>query len=303
MNPSPGPMAVGTWAWGDRTGWGAQPDEQELEKAFTASLRAGINLFDTAERYGAGESELILGRCIARTRDPVRIATKFSPLRSQWRPRHLRSALEGSLKRLGVGRIDLYQIHWPTRFSSIGIWMDALADAASDGLIDGAGVANYSPDQVRTAFDLLARRGLRLASVQVQFSLIHRVPERNGMFALCRELGLTLLAYSPLAMGVLSGKYDSGALPGGENRRSFTRERLDALRPLTALLREIGRGHGKTPSQVALSWVIAKGAVPIAGARSGAQAEENAGALGWRLGEEEIRALEEQAERTPGGTN
>jgi aryl-alcohol dehydrogenase-like predicted oxidoreductase len=291
-----GPMAVGTWSWGDRSGWGPGSGEQDLEKAFTASLRAGINLFDTAERYGAGESERMLGRFIASSKAPVRVATKFSPLRSQWRPKHLRAALEGSLKRLGIEKIDLYQIHWPTRFSSIGIWMEALADAASDGLISAAGVSNYAPDQVRTAFETLAKRGLRLASVQVQFNLIHRTPEKNGMCSTCQERGIALLAYSPLAMGILSGKYESGELPAGQNRQGITREKLDSLKPLTGLLREIGQGHGKTPSQVALNWVLAKGAIPIAGARNGAQAAENAGALGWTLRDEEIRALEKEAE-------
>ncbi len=295
MSPALGPMAVGTWSWGDREGWGAGPAEQDLEKAFAASLRAGINLFDTAERYGAGEAERMLGRFIAGAGAQVRVATKFSPFRSQWRPKHLRSALEGSLKRLGLTTIDLYQIHWPTRFSSIGIWMEALAEAAADGLIRGAGVSNYSPDQVRKAYETLARRGQKLASVQVQFSLLHRDPEHNGVLALCRELGMTLLAYSPLAMGILSGKYAPGSLPPGRNRQAITRGQLDSLMPLTGLLKEIGTGHGKTPSQVALNWVIGKGAVPIAGARSAAQAAENAGALGWELSREEILALEEEA--------
>jgi aryl-alcohol dehydrogenase-like predicted oxidoreductase len=290
-------MAVGTWSWGNRTDWGSSDGEQDSEQAFAASLRAGIRLFDTAERYGAGESERMLGRFIAGSREPVFVATKFSPLRSQWRPKHLRSSLDGSLKRLGIRKIDLYQIHWPTRFSSIGIWMEALADAASDGLIGAAGVSNYTPDQVRAASATLARRGLPLASVQVRFSLIHRTPERNGMLTLCRELGAALWAYSPLAMGILSGKYEAGALPAGQARQSITRARLDSLKPLTGLMREIGSGHGKTPSQVALNWVIAKGAVPVAGARSGAQAAENAGALGWSLTEDEILSLEEAADR------
>jgi aryl-alcohol dehydrogenase-like predicted oxidoreductase len=294
-----GPMAVGTWSWGDRSGWGAGPGEQELEKAFAASLRAGINLFDTAERYGGGESERMLGRFIARCGVPVRVATKFSPLRSQWRPRHLRSALLASLKRLGLARIDLYQIHWPTRFSSIGLWMEALADAASDGLIGAAGVANYSPDQVLRASDTLARRGMKLASVQVQLSLLHRDPETDGMLALCRELDATLLAYSPLAMGILSGKYGPEELPAGENRRGITRELLESLTPLIGMMREVGNTHGGTPSQVALNWVIAKGAVPIAGARSGTQAAENAGALLWKLTEDEIRTLEKEGEKVP----
>ena len=303
MSETFGPMAVGTWSWGDRTGWGGSSSEKDHESAFIASLRAGIRLFDTAERYGAGESERMLGRFIALSSEPVRIATKFSPFRSQWRPKHLRSALEGSLKRLGVARIDLYQIHWPTRFSSIGIWMEALADAASDGLISAAGVSNYTPDQVRGAFEMLKKRGLHLASVQVRFNLIDRAPERNGMLTLCRELGVTLFAYSPLAMGILSGKYESGGLPEGQNRQVITRERLDSLRPLTGLMREIGQGHGGTPSQVALNWVIAKGAVPIAGARNGAQATENADALGWTLGAEEIRALEEAAKNVDENEN
>ena len=180
--------------------------------------------------------------------------------------------------------------------------MDALAGAASAGLIGAAGVSNYSPDQVRTAFDALDKRHMRLASVQVRFNLIQRDPERNGLLSLCRELGLTLLAYSPLAMGMLSGKYDTGELPAGANRAFITREGLDALKPLNGLLREIAAGHGKTASQAALNWVVVRGAVPIAGARSDRQAAENAGAIGWSLTEEEMTALEAAADRASGNS-
>ncbi len=293
------PLGIGTMAWGGgliwtygRTGY----TEADLEHAFQASLAAGINFFDTAEVYGGGKSEQALGRLIKAHQAPVVVATKFMPFPWRLQRQSLLDALKRSLDRLGLPQVDLYQIHWPLPPVPITTWMAALADAIEAGLARAVGVSNYDAEQMRRAHAALAQRGIPLASNQVQYSLLARAPERNGLLAACRELGITLIAYSPLAQGLLTGKYDPANPPSGALGFLVSRRRLAQIQPLIALLREIGQAHGKTPSQVALNWLICKGAVPIPGAKTGRQAQENTGALGWRLTEAEVAALDATSE-------
>jgi aryl-alcohol dehydrogenase-like predicted oxidoreductase len=302
-------LGIGTWAWGDRFYWGygrGGYTDADLQAAYQASLAGGINLFDTAEIYGRGRSEQLLGQFVraggdqatsASSAEPL-VATKFFPFPWRWRRASLLRALRRSLERLGLERVDVYQIHWPYPPAPIETWMAGLADAVEAGLVRTVGVSNYSPEQTRRAQAALARRGIPLVSNQVQYSLLHRQPERNGLLDLCRELNVTLIAYSPLAMGLLTGKYTpENPLPGLRGRR-FRRELLTQIRPLVALLGEIGQSHaGKTPAQVALNWIICKGALPIPGAKNARQAEDNAGALGWFLSEAEVTALDVATQR------
>ncbi len=225
--------------------------------------------------------------------DQVVVATKFFPFPWRWRRAGLLRALRGSLKRLSLDRVDLYQIHWPYPPVPLETWMAGLADAVDAGLARAVGVSNYNPDQTRRAHAALAERGVPLVSNQVQYSLLHREPEHNGLFDVCRELGVTLIAYSPLAMGVLTGKYTPDNPPPGIRGRRYRRDYLAQVQSLIALLREIGEAQGGlTSAQVALNWVICKGAVPIPGAKNADQAQENVGALGWRLSDEEVAALD-----------
>jgi aryl-alcohol dehydrogenase-like predicted oxidoreductase len=171
--------------------------------------------------------------------------------------------------------------------------MSALADAVDAGLIKAAGVSNYSVEQTRRAHAALAEREVALACNQIPFSLLNRQHERDGLLDMCGQLGVTVVAYSPLEMGLLTGKYTPGNPPPGARNRRYGREWLAQIQPLIGLLREIGRAHGdKTPSQVALNWVMRKGAVPIPGAKNARQAAENAGALGWSLTDDEVTALD-----------
>ncbi|MBI3972359.1 MAG: aldo/keto reductase [Chloroflexi bacterium] len=298
------PLGVGTWAWGDCFFWGYGQDyvDADLQAAFETSLAAGVTLFDTAEVYGKGQSERLLGRFTharqlggageATNPSPI-IATKFFPYPWHLRRGSLLRALRGSLDRLGVTQVDLYQIHWAYPPVPVEAWANALADAVEAGLTKAVGVSNYSADQMRRTHAVLTRRGIPLASNQVHYSLAHRRPERDGVLAACRELDVTLIAYSPLAMGLLTGKYGPEQPPPGLRGRRFRGRRLAQLQPLIATLRQIGEAHsGKTPAQVALNWLICKGTVPIPGAKNARQAQENAGALGWRLDEAEIDALD-----------
>jgi aryl-alcohol dehydrogenase-like predicted oxidoreductase len=228
------------------------------------------------------------------------VATKFAPLPWRLRPANLPRALRASLRRLGLPRVDLYQMHWAGSPVSIERWMDALAGAVDAGLVRAAGVSNYDAGQMRRAHAALARRGVPLASNQVQYSLLYRAPERDGVLQACRELGVTLIAYMPLHMGLLTGKYTPERRPGGLFRRFLPQARpqgLAQIQPLIALMREIGAAHGgKAPGQVALNWVVRKGAVPIAGVRNARQAQDLAGVLGWALTEEEVGELDAASE-------
>jgi aryl-alcohol dehydrogenase-like predicted oxidoreductase len=297
------PLGVGTWAWGDKSTWGMggyDPTltEISIKEAWDASLDAGVTLFDTAEVYGSGESERIIGRLL--DADPTRaadavIATKFMP--SPWKLNvqgALLSALRRSLERLGVKKVALYQIHGPISLRSHAALAEALASVHHAGLVDAVGVSNYSAKETRSIAAELAKRDVRLATNQIEFSLLRRAPETSGLLAACRELGVLPLAYSPIGQGRLSGKYSAANPPPG--RRGFSAHPMEIVDAVVAELRSIGEKHGgKLPSQVALNWIIAKGAVPIPGAKNRAQAEENAGALGWELDGDDLERLDRAA--------
>ena len=285
------PLGVGTWAWGDKGTWGMGGYDQSLTEstirdAWEASIEAGVVLFDTAEIYGGGESERIIGRLLAAdpgVRDRVVIASKFMP--SPWKleralPRLL-SAARRSCQRLGVDSIDLYQIHGPVSFRSHAALADALAAAQAEGLVKAVGVSNYSAKETRAMDAALRTRGLRLASNQIEFSLLRAMPLRVGLIARCRELGVVPLAYSPIGQGRLTGKYSAANPPPGG--RTFSAHPMAKVDAVVAELRRIGEAHGdRTPSQVALAWLIAQGAVPIPGAKNGARPRRTQGRWGGR---------------------
>jgi aryl-alcohol dehydrogenase-like predicted oxidoreductase len=296
-------LGVGTWAWGDKSTWGmggydAKLSEATIRDAWNASLEAGVNFFDTAEVYGSGESERLIGKLLAedkeRARRPIVIATKFFP--APWKlnvKSALLRALRGSLERLRLSAVDLYQLHGPISLRSHGALADALAAAHEAGLVRAVGVSNYSLNETRSIDKQLRARGLRLATNQIEFSLLRRAPETSGLIAGCRELGVVPLAYSPLGQGRLTGKYSASNPPPGS--RQFSAHPMERVDGVVKELRRIGHEHGRTPSQVALNWLIAKGAVPIPGAKNRQQAEENAGALGWSVDQDDVRALDAAA--------
>jgi aryl-alcohol dehydrogenase-like predicted oxidoreductase len=297
------PLGVGTWAWGDKKTWGmggydASYTEETILQAWQACLEAGVVLFDTAEVYGGGESERIIGRLLARdpsVRPRVVIASKFMP--SPWKlgvTSALVAAARASLERLGIDAIDLYQIHGPISLRSHEALAEALAAAHQQGLVKAVGVSNYSIKETCSIDAALRKRELRLASNQIEFSLLRTMPEKVGLLGCCRELGVVPLAYSPIGQGRLTGKYSSENPPPAS--RSFSNHPMAAVDKVVAELRRIGAANGeRTPSQVALAWIIAKGAVPIPGAKNRPQAEDNAGALGWRMDADDVEALDSVA--------
>lgn len=295
-------MGVGAMTWGDakglarlhpaKTAYGGAEGFEEEKRALEVSLAAGANLFDTAAMYSGGASELRVGE-LASSKD-VLIASKF-PGSFSFRAEDLPKELEASLARLGRDSIDLYQHHFPNPRVSIPVLMEKLADAVEAGKVKAVGVSNYSAEQMREAHAALAKRGIPLASNQVEYSLLHRKPEVDGVLDACRELGITLIAYSPLAGGRLTGKYSAQNRAGGLFRRilpQFNRKALEAIQPVIKLLREIGDRYSKTPSQVAIRWLIENPLVlPIPGAKNSKQATENAGALSFSLTPEEVEVL------------
>jgi len=294
------PVGLGTWQWGDRAMWsyGTTHTDRDIHEAFQRSVAGGINFFDTAEVYGKGRSEVLLGECLRETVPagsgvPVVVATKFAPWPLRVRRGALVQALRASLTRLGLDRVDLYQIHFPFSVVPVAVWANALADAMEAGLTRSVGVSNYSAAQMRQAHEVLSRRGIPLASNQVEYHLLNRKVERNGVLQSCRELGVTLIAYSPLAKGLLTGKYTPQNRPPGMRKYTIGSGRLSSIQPLLGLMREVGQAHGgKSPAQVALNWLTCKSAVPIPGAKNAHQAQENAAATGWRLHAAEIAALD-----------
>jgi aryl-alcohol dehydrogenase-like predicted oxidoreductase len=279
-------MGVGAWAWGDRFMWsfGHSHNEKDVQAAFKATLDAGINLIDTAEVYGMGRSERLLAKLIQPQRGSLVIASKFMPFPWRLSKKSLLRALRGSLSRLELDYLDLYQIHFPLPPLSVEKWADAMADAVELGLIKTIGVSNYDENQMRRTHTALAQRGIGLASNQVEYSLLDRKIELTGLLKACQELGVTLSAYSPIAKGMLTGKYSPENPPPGPRSRLYNQGYLKRIQPLIREMRKIGDQHGgKSASQVALNWLICKGTVPIPGAKNARQAEENAGALGWQL--------------------
>jgi len=295
-------MGVGAMTWGDpkgfarlhpaKTAYGSAHGIEEEKRALEFSIAAGVNLFDTAAMYSMGAAERRLGE-LARGRDVI-IATKY-PAGFSFRAENFPQELEMTLARLGRSSVDLYQHHFPNRRLSIPTLMNFVADAVEAGKVKAVGVSNYSAEQMREAHAALAKRGIPLASNQVEYSLLKRQPETNGVLDACRELGVTLIAYSPLAGGLLTGKYSAQNRPGGLFRRSlprYSRKALEAIQPVLAVLRSISEAHSRTPSQVALRWLIENPVVlPIPGAKNGKQAMDNVAALAFSLTAEEVNKL------------
>jgi len=301
-------VAIGTWSWGNEdfggSALGADRGRGALLEAFGAALDAGACLFDTAPTYGKGFAEVALGKCLASGRYAL-IATKYYP---RGKDRDMAAAMivmaQQSISRLrpAEGCLDLFQLHRVAEPPhSLEEQADGLAAVVRAGLARAVGVCNCSLEELRRIrARLWEAHGLALSTCQVELSLVRQLPCSSGLVAACRSMGVAVLAYSPLAMGRLSGRFDPFGGAGPRWGRDGSRTRpfgtgLDAEPPalarLLAALREVGQRHGKSCAQVALNWVLCQGAIPISGARSCIQAMENSGAMGWRLSPEEVALL------------
>lgn len=304
-------IGVGTWAWGNQLLWGYQPqrDDPGLEATFQRCLALGFRFFDTADSYGTGRlngrSETLLGR-FAMAADPQQradlcIATKLAPFPWRIGRRGFSRAFAASQRRL-QGQLHRVQLHWST--ARYAPWqerplLDGLADLVQSGAVAGLGVSNMGPQRLREVHGLLAERGVPLRSLQVQLSLLAPQPlEPGGVADVCRELGIELIAYSPLALGLLARSADQPRPPGP--RGALFQRLSPRLQPLQAAMQEMAAGRPGGLSAVALNWCRAHGARPIPGLRRVDQVEQAALARSWQLSLDERASLDALALRPDG---
>jgi aryl-alcohol dehydrogenase-like predicted oxidoreductase len=264
------PLGVGTNRWRQGTNDGA------VKETWRALLDGGGGFIDTAEVYGFGKSEALIGDCIRADPRPVTVASKFAPFIARTSPAHLQRALDRSLARLGLATLDLYYVHFPFPFADLDRLADAMAEAVKAGKVRHVGVSNFSAEQMRRMADRLGRSGVPLAANEVNYSLANRKAETNGVLDACRELDVALVAYFPLASGHLT---DATAGEAGPLRRS---------------LGKVARDRGVSVSQVALNWLLRRDdhVIPIPGASKARHAEDNLKALDWSLTDEEFAGID-----------
>ncbi|XP_051138021.1 pyridoxal reductase, chloroplastic isoform X2 [Andrographis paniculata] len=302
------PMGFGTWSWGNQLLWGyKEAMDAELQQTFNIAVENGINLFDTADSYGTGrlngQSEKLLGKFIREfpgnkeLREDVVIATKLAAYPWRLTPTQFVDACQASLDRLQLDQIGIGQLHWSTAnyapLQERALW-DGLVAMYDKGLVRAVGVSNYGPKQLLKIHDYLKARGVPLCSAQVQFSLLSMGKDQMEIKNIGNSLGIRVIAYSPLGLGMLTGKYSPSNLPTGPRGILF-RQIIPGLKPLLNSLEEIAAKRQKTMSQVAINWCICKGTIPIPGVKSVEQIEENLGALGWQLSLDEVTELETAA--------
>jgi aryl-alcohol dehydrogenase-like predicted oxidoreductase len=270
-------------------GW--RIDAEASAKVIDAAIESGVMFFDTADRYGKGQSEDFLGRALGRRRDQIILATKFGmelePHQKGASPKYVHEAVEASLRRLRTDRIDLYQLHQPDPETPIAETLGALDELVRAGKVREIGCSNFSVAQIREAADASPGRA-RFVSVQNEFSLFHREPETNGVLHECSARGLAFLPYFPLASGLLTGKYRKGKrLPEGSRAadgwgpKVFTDKNLAIVESLI----EFAESKGHTILELAFAWLLSHQAVSsvIAGASEPEQIRANAKAADWQL--------------------
>jgi aryl-alcohol dehydrogenase-like predicted oxidoreductase len=287
-------VGLGTWQFGSREwGYGSHYAEHDAVDIVEHALDMGVNLIDTAEAYGFGRSERIVGRSIAGRRSEAFVATKIFPLLPVRAVVARRAA--GSARRLGIAQIDLYQLHQPNPLVPLGEQTAAMRSLQKSGVIRQIGVSNYSLDRWQAAEGAL---GGPVFSNQVRFNLVDRRPLKT-MIKWAQDNDRLVIAYSPLAQGLLSGRYDAEHRPTAMRASSpaFLPENLDRARLLLGTLRDIASSHEATPAQVALAWVISHpNVVAIPGASTLAQLQHNVEAADLELSAEETHRLNDAAE-------
>jgi aryl-alcohol dehydrogenase-like predicted oxidoreductase len=272
--------------------FGGRLDAAATAAVVHAALDAGINFLDTADIYGGTKSEEFLGRALVGRRDEAVLATKFGGKVDEHRkgakPAYVQQALEDSLRRLGTDRIDLYQLHMPDPETPIAETLGAMNELVRAGKVREIGCSNFSAEQLRAAEAAVPPGGARFVSVQNQYSLLHRDPERDGVLAECERLGLAFIPYFPLASGLLTGKYRQGRpapegtrLSGGTSGRFLNEANLARVEKLL----QFAESRGHTLLDLAFSWLLARPVVAsvIAGATKPEQVRANAVAAGWKL--------------------
>lgn len=297
------PIGLGVWQFSEGRGgaWAtwAPIDYETTNKIVQIALDGGINWFDTAELYGGGRSERRLSaglQAAGVNNGSVVVATKWQPLFR--RATSIKTTLKNRQDALSPYGVDLHQVHFPYALSPINAQMEVMADLVSENKIRAVGVSNFSAQQMREAHEQLVSRGISLASNQVKYSLLDRRIEKNGVLEAAKELGITIIAYSPLEMGLLTGKFhnDPGLIASRPLlRRVRMRRRLESSRPVLGLLNEIAEKYNVSVSQVVLNWTInfhGETIVAIPGASKPSHAQESAGAMDFELTRDEMMQID-----------
>lgn len=296
------PIGLGCWqfAGGLMTAYWNSPPQTVTNEIVNLSLEGGVNWFDTAELYGSGRSERALSVALqsaGKKNGEIIIATKWNPIMRT--AKSIARTFPAREKHLAPYEIDLFQVHLPYSFSSVEAQMNAMADLLDARKIKTVGVSNFSAESMRRAYNTLKSRGYTLVSNQVRFNLFDRSIEKNGILETAKELGVSIIAYSPLAQGLLSGKYHQN--PESINkvpmmRRRTFRKQLEKTRPLVEALIDIGQSHGVSASQVALNWLITFHGdmiLAIPGATKADHARQNCLAMTFNLTETEKARIDE----------
>ncbi|MEA3431949.1 MAG: aldo/keto reductase [candidate division WOR-3 bacterium] len=290
-------IGLGTWQFGSEFwGWGKDFGEQDAVEAIKSSLEKGINWIDTAEVYGDGFSEELIGKILGEKRKDVIIATKVSGSRAKYQD--VIVACEGSLKRLRTNYIDLYQFHWPNFYIPVEETMRAMEELVNRGKVRYIGVSNFPVPLIGEAQKALKKSFI--VSNQVRYNLISREIDEE-ILPYCVSSNISIIAYSPIAQGLLTGKYTHNKKPDDSLRKDapfFREPNYSQIIKFVELLTDFAEKIGKNPAQVALRWLIEKkGIVAIPGAKNKKQAEENVGAMGWKLDEEILKKLDEESKK------
>lgn len=320
-------LGCGTWSWGNRLLFDYDPSQDEgIYEAYVEIRDAGVTIFDTADSYGTfdlnGRAEILLGEFERRYlsereaqgnlkslwdfdfMSPIKnsnvqqVATKLAPYPWRVTRGQVLNAAKASLQRLQQPKLAVAQLHWSTQryqpFQENELW-EGIADVYDEGLCDAVGVSNYGPIQLCRVANRLQEREVPLAIAQIQYSLL-TYKDAKDMNSACDDLNCRLISYSPLCLGLLTGKYTLDNLPRqGNPRRQLFKELLPGAQPLLGSLRAVASEYGKSQTQVAINWAMCKGTVPIPGARTIEQARENLGATGWSLRQDAVDELDAAA--------
>lgn len=316
-------LGCGTWSWGNRLLFEYDVSQDEaIYEAYKEIRSAGVTIFDTADSYGTfdlnGRAEILLGQFERRYQTELeqsspdwwnfgrpisnkqQVATKIAPYPWRITRSSIVKAAEGSLKRLQQPKLAVAQLHWSTSkyqpFQERTLW-EGLADVYDKDLAEAVGVSNYGPKSLQNVAEYMRERNTPLAIAQIQYSLM-TFKDAKDMNDVCNDMNCRLISYSPLCLGLLTGKYDLDNLPRpGNPRRQLFKELLPGAQDLLNVLNVVADECGKTQTQVAINWAICKGTVPIPGARTIDQARENLGSVGWSLKPDAVLELDNAASK------
>ena len=290
-------IALGAWAWGNDGTFGNEHKTEDLKPIYDKAMDLGLNLWDTAYVYGMGKSEEVLGEFLRTSnREDYVISTKFTPqLAEMFEANEVTSMYENSAKILGVDEIDIFWIHNPVGAPD---WTKKLVETAKEHDIKMIGVSNHNLAEIKEANEILKEAGLKLGAVQNHYSLLNRSSEDSGILEYCQENDIIFFSYMVLEQGALSGKYDTAhPFPEGSDRANAYGDSLAEIEELNKAIAEIAEAHDAKVAQLPIAWAVAKGTLPIIGATKVHHVEDAAEAVEIELTDDEIRTMEELADK------